>query len=136
MRFARRRFLSLFAGAAAAPISIRFALADAYPARPVRLLVPLAAGGPTDVFARLMAQKLSEQLGKQFYVENVPGAGGNIGTGRAAQSPPVYAPGGGKQFCNQSEPVCHRPVRPDQGLRPDRSRRHQRGGALRASIAV
>jgi len=88
MRFARRRFLSLFAGAAAAPISIRFALADAYPARPVRLLVPLAAGGPTDVFARLMAQKLSEQLGKQFYVENVPGAGGNIGTGRAAQSPP------------------------------------------------
>jgi tripartite-type tricarboxylate transporter receptor subunit TctC len=54
----------------------------------VRLLVPLAAGGPTDVFARVMAQKLSEQLGKQFYVENIPGAGGNIGTGRAAQAPP------------------------------------------------
>ena len=88
MRFARRRFLSLFAGAAAAPISTRFAWADAYPARPVRLLVPLAAGGPTDVFARLMAQKLSEQLGKQFYVENVPGAAGNIGTGRAAQAAP------------------------------------------------
>jgi tripartite-type tricarboxylate transporter receptor subunit TctC len=88
MRFARRRFLSLFAGAAATPISIQFAWADAYPARPVRLLVPLAAGGPTDVFARLIAQKLSEQLGKQFYVENVPGAGGNIGTGRAAQAPP------------------------------------------------
>ena len=88
MRFARRRFLSLFAGAAAAPISTRFACADAYPARPVRLLVPLAAGGPTDVFARLMAQKLSEQLGKQFYVENVPGAAGNIGTGRAAQAAP------------------------------------------------
>ena len=88
MRFARRRFLSLLAGAAAAPISIQLTWADAYPARPVRLLVPLAAGGPTDVFARVMAQKLSEQLGKQFYVENVPGAGGNIGTGRAAQAPP------------------------------------------------
>ena len=88
MKSARRQFLYLAAGAAAAPIFTRRTWAQAYPARPVRLLVPLAAGGPTDVFARLMAQKLSEQLGKQFYVENVPGAGGNIGTGRAAQAAP------------------------------------------------
>jgi tripartite-type tricarboxylate transporter receptor subunit TctC len=54
----------------------------------VRVIVPFAPAGPTDVFARLMAQKLSEQMGAQFYVENIAGAGGNIGTGRAAQSPP------------------------------------------------
>jgi tripartite-type tricarboxylate transporter receptor subunit TctC len=86
MKFARRQFLLLAGGAVAAPILIQPAWAQAYPTRPVRLLVPLAAGGPTDVFARLMAQRLSEQLGKQFYVENVPGAGGNIGIGRAAQA--------------------------------------------------
>jgi tripartite-type tricarboxylate transporter receptor subunit TctC len=92
MKVARRRFLVLLSalagGTAAAPILIGPAWAQGYPARPVRLLVPLAAGGPTDVFARLMAQKLTEQLGKQFYVENVPGAGGNIGIGRAAQAAP------------------------------------------------
>jgi tripartite-type tricarboxylate transporter receptor subunit TctC len=52
------------------------------------VIVPFAPGGPTDVFARLMAQKLSEQVGMQFYVENISGAGGNIGAGRAAQSAP------------------------------------------------
>jgi tripartite-type tricarboxylate transporter receptor subunit TctC len=52
----------------------------------VRVIVPFAAGGPTDVFARLITQKLSEAAGKQFYVENIPGAGGNIGMGRAAQA--------------------------------------------------
>jgi tripartite-type tricarboxylate transporter receptor subunit TctC len=88
MKIARRRFLRLAGGGAAASIVNQIAWAQPYPAHPVRLLVPLAAGGPTDVFARLMAQKLSEQLGKQFYVENVPGAGGNIGTGRAAQATP------------------------------------------------
>src|SRR5258706_4386846 len=50
------------------------------------MIVPLSAGGPTDVFPRLIAQKLSDSLGKQFYVENIPGAGGNIGIGRAAQA--------------------------------------------------
>jgi len=56
--------------------------------RPVRVIVPFAPAGPTDVFARLMAHKLSEQTGAQFYVDNIAGAGGNIGTGRAAQSSP------------------------------------------------
>jgi tripartite-type tricarboxylate transporter receptor subunit TctC len=62
------------------------AAAQTYPARPVRVIVPFAPGGPTDVFARLIAQKMSEQTGKQFYVENIGGAGGNVGHGRAAQA--------------------------------------------------
>jgi tripartite-type tricarboxylate transporter receptor subunit TctC len=57
-----------------------------YPTKPVRVIVPFAPGGPTDVGARLIAQKLSEGLGKQFYVENIVGAGGNIGTGQAAKA--------------------------------------------------
>src|SRR5262245_5964885 len=57
-----------------------------YPDRPVRMIVPFAAGGPTDVTARLIAQRLSEKLGKQFYVENIAGAGGNTGTGQAARA--------------------------------------------------
>jgi hypothetical protein len=60
---------------------------DPYPSRPVRMIVPFAAGGPGDTFARLIAQKLSEQLGRQFFVENHAGAGGNIGTGVAARAP-------------------------------------------------
>ncbi|MBI3513821.1 MAG: tripartite tricarboxylate transporter substrate binding protein [Proteobacteria bacterium] len=62
--------------------------AQGYPARPVRLVVPFAAGGPTDVVARLIGQKLSERLGQQFIVENRPGAGGNIGMGLVAKAPP------------------------------------------------
>src|SRR5499426_1006461 len=88
MSLARRRFLSLAGGAVAAPVLARSAWPQAYPTRPVRVIVPLAAGGPTDVFARLIAQKLSDSTGKQFYVENIPGAGGNIGMGRAAQAAP------------------------------------------------
>ena len=64
------------------------ALARSYPARPVRIIVPYGAGGPSDILARLTAQKLSEEFGKQFYVEDVPGAGGNIGMGQAARAAP------------------------------------------------
>src|SRR5437016_4077404 len=88
MTFRRRQLLRLAAGAAALAAVPRIATGETYPARPVRVIVPFAPGGPTDVFARLMAQKLSEQLGAQFYVENIAGAGGNIGTGRAAQAAP------------------------------------------------
>lgn len=62
-------------------------LAEGYPNRPVRVVVGFPAGGPTDVIARLVAQKLSENLGQQFYVENVPGAGGNIASGQVARAP-------------------------------------------------
>ncbi len=58
-----------------------------YPDRPVKMIVPFAAGGPTDVVARLLAQKLSEKFGQQFYIENMAGAGGNLGMGAAARSP-------------------------------------------------
>jgi len=58
-----------------------------YPNRSVRVIAPFTAGGPTDVIARILAQKLSESLGQQFYVENLAGAGGNLGTGTAAKAP-------------------------------------------------
>jgi tripartite-type tricarboxylate transporter receptor subunit TctC len=86
MKLPRRKFLYLAAGAAAQPAVARIARAQSYPARPVRVIVPYAPGGPTDVFGRLIAQKLSEQLGRQFFVENIGGAGGNIGMGRAARA--------------------------------------------------
>jgi tripartite-type tricarboxylate transporter receptor subunit TctC len=86
MKLPRRQFLHLAAGAAALPAVSRIARAQSYPERPVRVVVPYAPGGPTDVFGRLIAQKLSEQLGRQFFVENIGGAGGNIGMGRAARA--------------------------------------------------
>src|SRR5215204_2330802 len=84
----RRRLLNLLAGAAAVAACPRLGLAQSYPSRPVRVIVPFAPGGQTDVVARLIAQKLSERLGQQFYVENAAGAGGNIGAGRAVQAAP------------------------------------------------
>src|SRR5215470_15128597 len=67
------------------------ASAQTYPDHPVKVIVPFAAAGPTDVIARLVADKFSSSLGGQFYVENRPGAGGNIGTAAVAQAPPdVY----------------------------------------------
>src|SRR5438445_11969703 len=76
----RRNFLHLAAGAAALPGVSRIARAQAYPTRPVRLLVPLAPGGAADILARLMGQWLSERLGQPFIIENRPGGGNNIGT--------------------------------------------------------
>jgi tripartite-type tricarboxylate transporter receptor subunit TctC len=88
MKIPRRRFLHLAAGAAVMPAVSRNAKAQAYPTRPVRSIVAFAPGGVTDTFARLMAQKLGEHLGQQFYVENIAGATGNIGTGQAARAAP------------------------------------------------
>ena len=59
----------------------------AYPAHPVKVIVPVAAGGPSDVVARILAQKLSASLGQNFYIDNQPGAGQNIGIGKAARAP-------------------------------------------------
>ncbi len=60
---------------------------ETYPGRPVRMIVPFAAGGPGDIFARLIAQRMSEQLGQQFFIDNRPGAAGTIGAGAAARAP-------------------------------------------------
>jgi tripartite-type tricarboxylate transporter receptor subunit TctC len=87
MKLLRRQFLQLTGAAVASALST-IASAQTYPTRPVRVIVPYAAGGPTDILARLITQKLSEHLGKQFYVENVGGAGGNIGMGQGARAAP------------------------------------------------
>ena len=67
---------------------VRSAWAQSYPTRHVRVIVPFAPGGPADVLARLLAQKLSQTLGQQFYVENRPGAGGNLGMAAGARASP------------------------------------------------
>jgi tripartite-type tricarboxylate transporter receptor subunit TctC len=87
MDFQRRRLLWLAACAAGFPFA-RIAKAQAYPSRPVPVIVPFAAGGPTDVFARLIALSLSRAFGQQFYVENQPGAGGNLGMAAGARATP------------------------------------------------
>src|SRR5262249_137113 len=84
----RRQFLHLAAGAAALPAASRFAWAQAYPTRPVRLIVPAPAGGGYDLTARLISQVLSERLGAPFIVDNRPGAGTNIGTETVVRAPP------------------------------------------------
>lgn len=78
---------ALLAAAIASPGRAQTA-GEAYPTRPVRIIVPFGAGGPGDLFARMVAQKLSDDLGRAFYVENHPGASGNIGTGLAARAAP------------------------------------------------
>ena len=80
MTLARRRFLRLTAGAAALPVVSRIARAQTYPSRPIRMIVGFAAGGASDILARLLGQWLSERLGQQFVIENRPGAGTNIAT--------------------------------------------------------
>ena len=88
MKLPRRTFLHLAAGATALPAISRVAGAQTYPTRPARIIVGFAAGGPTDIVARLMAQWLSEHLGQEFVVENRPGAASNIGTEAALRAPP------------------------------------------------
>src|SRR5262249_35120388 len=87
MKLPRRQFLYLIAGAAALPAASRIARAQAYPSRPVHLIVPVAPAGASDITARLIGQWLSERLGQQFVVDNRPGGGGNIGTEAVVRAP-------------------------------------------------
>jgi tripartite-type tricarboxylate transporter receptor subunit TctC len=87
VKFSRRQFLHLAAGAAALPALSRSAGAEAYPTRPVRIIVGFSAGSTTDILARLMGQWLSQRLGQQFVVENRPGAGGNLGAETMVKAP-------------------------------------------------
>ena len=88
MKLPRRTFLHLAVSAAALPAVSRIARAQAYPSRPVRIIVPFAPGGSTDITARLIGQWLSDRLGQQFLTENRPGAGSNIGTEVVVNAPP------------------------------------------------
>ena len=88
MKLPRRKFFRFAVGAAALPAMSRIARAQAYPTRPVRIIVPYAPGGTTDIVARLIGQSLSERLGQQFIIENRPGAGGNVGTEVVARATP------------------------------------------------
>jgi tripartite-type tricarboxylate transporter receptor subunit TctC len=87
LKLPRRQFLHLAAGAAGLPALSRIAWAQTYPLRPVRIIVATAAGATTDITARLLARWLSERLGQQFFVENRPGGGNNIGTEAVVRAP-------------------------------------------------
>jgi tripartite-type tricarboxylate transporter receptor subunit TctC len=88
VKLSRRRFLYVAAGTAALPAISAVAMAQTYPARPVRLMVGFAAGQAIDILARLVGQWLSDRLGQQFIIENRPGAGGNIATEAVVRAPP------------------------------------------------
>jgi tripartite-type tricarboxylate transporter receptor subunit TctC len=88
MKLPRRRFLHLAAGVVALPAVSRIALAQAYPMRPVRIIVGFAPGGTSDIVARLMGQWLSERMGQPFIIENRPGAASNTATEAVVRAPP------------------------------------------------
>ena len=88
MKLRRRKFLHLAAGAVMLPAMSFSAWAQTYPTRPVHLIVGFAAGGPADIFARLIGRWLSERLGQQFVIENRPGAGGNVATEAVVRAAP------------------------------------------------
>ena len=100
MKLPRRRFLHLVAGTAVLPAVSRIARAQTYPTRPIAMIVPASAGGPTDAIGRIMAQRMRVSLGQTVIVEDVSGAGGSIGVGRVARSAPDgYTIGIGRDKC-------------------------------------
>ena len=88
MQMQRRTFLTLAGGAVALPATLNVTLADTYPSRPITIIVPFAAGGATDVLARILAERMRVSLGQPILVEDVTGAAGSIGVTRAVRSPP------------------------------------------------
>ena len=88
MRIPRRRFLRLAGGAAVLPAVSRIAWAQVYPSRPITMVVPAPAGAASDIIGRLVAERMRGSLGQPIIIENVSGASGSIGTGRAARARP------------------------------------------------
>src|SRR6516162_5217596 len=88
MKLPRRRFLHLAAGVAAPAAISRIARAQAYPSRPITMIVPFAAGGPADVLGRILAERMRASLGQPVIIDNVVGAAGSIGVGRVARAAP------------------------------------------------
>ena len=88
VKFPRRRFLQLAAGAAALPAISRIASAQGYPSRPITVIVPTGAGGPQDVVARIIVERMRGVVGQPVIIDNVPGANGTLGTGRVARAKP------------------------------------------------
>src|SRR3954471_15517400 len=88
MKLPRRKFLHLAAGAATLPAVSRMAYAQAFPTRPIAMVVPFAAGGPVDTLARFLTERMRPLLGQPIIIENVGGAGGSIGVGRVARAAP------------------------------------------------
>jgi tripartite-type tricarboxylate transporter receptor subunit TctC len=88
MKLARRKFLYLAAGAVALPAVLRGTKAQAYPARPITMIVPYAAGGTTDVIGRVIAARMSDSLKQSVIIENVSGADASIGAGRTVRARP------------------------------------------------
>jgi tripartite-type tricarboxylate transporter receptor subunit TctC len=88
MKLFRRQFLHLAAGAAALPVVTRIASAQVYPARPITVIVPFAAGGPADTVTRLVSERMRTTLGQPIIIENVAGATGSVGVGRAVRAAP------------------------------------------------
>jgi hypothetical protein len=88
VRFPRRQFLQLAAGAVALPAVSRIASAQAYPSHPITIVVPSGAGGPSDVVARIVTERMRGFLGQAVIIDNVPGANGTIGIGRVARAAP------------------------------------------------
>jgi tripartite-type tricarboxylate transporter receptor subunit TctC len=88
VRFLRRQFLQFAVGAAALPAAVRMVRAQTYPTRPITIIVPSGAGGPTDVIARVITEHMRRALGQAIIIENVTGANGNLGIGRVARAKP------------------------------------------------
>src|SRR3979490_3074184 len=88
MKFPRRKLLHFAVGAAALPLLPRAARAQAFPSRPITMIVPASAGGPTDTIGALLLERMQASLGQSVVVENVAGAGGTIATGRVARAAP------------------------------------------------
>ena len=129
---------SCLLAASLASAATNTAAAAAWPDRPVKVIVGFAPGGPTDLVARLIAQQLTAQTGKNFFVENVPGAGGNVGAVKAAQSAPdgytILVTGG--NITNNPFLFAHAGFDHAEGFRRGHARRRDAGGARRQSIGA